>query len=225
MASIRTTVAARTPDRGIRVAITLVVGIVVDPVNDGQQALGCLVSGFGRRLDAVVEDGGSENAGSALWQVGYILKPAVVSWCSASKGGVMRAVFAVAVVCLGLSGCFRSTEMQTSANTYQLHTEASGLLYQGKAGQENLRKAAELTLKSGYTHFKLEGAAIGQGQQYAGNTPGSVNVYGNTAILNPGAPIMVPTSQATATVVMFRQGDPGFPGSLDAALILRQAQS
>ena len=137
----------------------------------------------------------------------------------------MRAVWAVAVVCLGLGGCFRSSEMQTSANTFQLQTEARGLLFAGRAGQENLKKAAELTLKNGYTHFRLEGASLAQGRQYVGSTPGTVNVYGNTAVVNPGAPIMAPTSQANATVVMFRQGDPGFQGSLDAAAVLLQAQS
>lgn len=137
----------------------------------------------------------------------------------------MRPVWAVGAICLALGGCFRSTEMQTSANTFQLQTEASGLLFAGRAGQENLKKAAELTLKNGYTHFRLEGASLAQGQQYVGSTPSTVNVYGNTAVLNPGAPIMAPTSHASATVIMYRQGDPGFQGSLDAAAILRQAQS
>lgn len=137
----------------------------------------------------------------------------------------MRAIFVVAALGLALGGCFRTTEMQTSANTFQISTDAGGFLYAGRAGQENLRKAAELTLAKGYTHFRMEGASLTHGSQYIGHTPGTVNVVGNTAFVNPGVAMRGPTAQASATVIMYRAGDPGFAGSLDAAAILRQAQS
>ena len=43
-----------------------------------------------------------------------------------------------------------------------------------------MRRAAELTLQSGYSHFRLEQAQVGQGSEFAGMySSGSASIYGN----------------------------------------------
>lgn len=133
-------------------------------------------------------------------------------------------------IALSLAGCISSSEMPLSANVWRIETDASGLLFVGQAGNETLKRAAELTLQQGYSHFKLVDYGSSSGRELAGFTPGhantTVNVFGNmatgTTTYAAPQPIMKPTSKVGVTVVMFRPGDPGFEGSLDAAQILAQ---
>lgn len=120
--------------------------------------------------------------------------------------------------------------MQLAPNVARVETRTGGLLFVGREGDATLRRAAELTLRSGYTHFVLADASMSSGTQFGGFTPGlsstSVSVVGNTAYgtttYSPGVPIFRPTGQAGATVVMYRASDPEARNALEAAEVLRR---
>jgi hypothetical protein len=131
-----------------------------------------------------------------------------------------------------LGACYSMTEMQLAPNVYRVETDASGLLFAGKSGQQTLKRAAELTLQNGYTHFKIADASLSTGSQFVGYTPSYVSgqatatQYGNTTQVygngwvNNGTAIHKPTSKAAATVIMLRAGDPGVADAFDAAAVL-----
>lgn len=133
-------------------------------------------------------------------------------------------------VALFSAGCITTSEMPLSANVWRIETDAGGLLYVGQASNETLKKAAEATLRQGYTHFKLSDHTSAMGRELAGLVPGqantTVNVWGNTAYGRttyvPPQPIIRPTAKVGVTVVMFREGDTGFENSLDASQVLAQ---
>jgi hypothetical protein len=50
----------------------------------------------------------------------------------------------------------------------RLDTQASGMLFAGQATNQTMRRAAELTLQNGFTHFRFEQASLQQGSQMAG---------------------------------------------------------
>jgi len=91
-----------------------------------------------------------------------------------------------------------------------------------------MRRAAELTLQNGYSHFRFEQASTQQGSQYAGSyTSGSATAYGsgNFATVNGSAvstPIYRPTSNIGVTVIMFHTNEPGATGAFNAADVLKQ---
>ena len=60
--------------------------------------------------------------------------------------------------------------MPLAPNVVRLDTPAKGLLFQGQAEPTTMRKAAEATLRNGYTHFKLGDASTAHGSQYVGST-------------------------------------------------------
>lgn len=131
---------------------------------------------------------------------------------------------------LPLAGCISTQEMPLSENVWRINTEAGGLLFVGQASKATLKRAAELTLKQGYTHFRLVDASIATGSEFAGYMPGqartNMTVMGDTAIgtttYSPGIAIKRNTAQAGATVIMYRSGDPEAKGALDAEDVLRQ---
>lgn len=143
----------------------------------------------------------------------------------------------VALVALGLAGCVSTSEMQLAPNVYRLETNAQGALFVGQSGNQTLKRAAELTLKNGYTHFKLEDAGFGTGSQVVGVAPGTTysnasvsgSAYGNTfsgygsgtSYTTPATVIRAPTEKSSATVVMFKSGDPQAVGAFDAEAVLK----
>lgn len=134
------------------------------------------------------------------------------------------------VMAVPLAGCISTQEMPLSENVWRVHTEADGLLFVGQASKATLKRAAELTLKQGYTHFRLVDASMATGSEFAGYMPGqsrtNVAVMGNTAVgtttYSPGVALSKPTTQNGATVIMYRSGDPEAKGALDAEEVLRQ---
>ena len=69
---------------------------------------------------------------------------------------------------LSIAGCVTTQEMPLAPNVVRLDTQASGLLFAGQATGQTMRRAAELTLQNGYSHFRLEQAQVAQGSELAG---------------------------------------------------------
>jgi hypothetical protein len=77
--------------------------------------------------------------------------------------------FVLALLCsAALSGCVTTQEVPLAPNMVRLDTHAAGALFVGQASGQTLKRAAELTLQNGYTHFRLESVQTGQGEQLAG---------------------------------------------------------
>jgi hypothetical protein len=68
---------------------------------------------------------------------------------------------------LALTGCIHTQELPLAPNMVRLDTQASGLLFAGQATNQTMRRAAELTLQNGFTHFRFEQASLQQGSQMA----------------------------------------------------------
>jgi hypothetical protein len=58
--------------------------------------------------------------------------------------------------------------MPLAPNMVRLDTHAGGALFVGQAAGQTMKRAVELTLQNGYTHFRLEQASMAQGEQLAG---------------------------------------------------------
>jgi hypothetical protein len=65
------------------------------------------------------------------------------------------------------TACVSTQELTLAPNVVQLDTHASGALFAGQATTQTMKRAAELTLQNGYTHFRLENAHMSQGSQLA----------------------------------------------------------
>lgn len=123
-----------------------------------------------------------------------------------------------------LASCATTNELPLSANRVRLDTQASGLLFTSSAGAITLKKAAEATIRRGYTHFRIEQADTSQGSRITGfqsRTSGSLSggYYSGSTIYTPMA---TPTASVGITVVMFRAGEPGAGGAFDAAEVLKK---
>lgn len=148
-------------------------------------------------------------------------------------GGYMKKIaIASVVLCAMLSSCATTSEMPLAQNAVRLDTNASGLIFTSAAGAITMKKAAEATVKRGYTHFRLEQVATAQGSRFVGmntNTYGNANasVYGNTAYGSYTAnsystPMYAPTAQIGVTVVMFHANEAGSKGAFDAAEVIKK---
>jgi len=136
------------------------------------------------------------------------------------------------VAAIFLAGCIRTAEMPLAPNAVRLDTQASGLLFTGQATGQTMRRAAELTLQGGYTHFKLQDAQMAQGSEVSGvigNSTTALNgAYrpgGYTGVANSfGSASVVrrPTANVGVTVVMFHSNEPGAHGAFDAQMVLKQ---
>jgi hypothetical protein len=137
-------------------------------------------------------------------------------------------VFGLSVL---LAGCVSTQEMPLAPNVVQLDTHASGALFAGQATSQTMKRAAELTLQSGYTHFRLENAQMPQGSLLAGvYSSGTGTAYasgfGNSAYATGysnglSTPIYRRTADVAVTVVMFHANEPGAKNAFDATAILR----
>lgn len=144
---------------------------------------------------------------------------------------VLRPAVLLGIV-LAASGCIRTQELPLAPNVVRLDTHASGLLFAGQAAPQTLRRAAELTLQNGYSHFRLEQANVSQGSQLSGvysNSTGSAygTAYGQSVVMNANAsgfstPLYRPTSDIGVTVVMFHANERGARGAFNAVEVLRR---
>ncbi|MCZ4089064.1 hypothetical protein [Sinorhizobium psoraleae] len=135
-----------------------------------------------------------------------------------------------ALLSVALASCATTSEMPLAKNAVRLDTNASGLLFTSSAGAITMQKAAEATLRRGYTHFRIEQAQTATGSRFAGmNTYGSgtaqASVYGNSAYgsysgSSFSTPVYAPTAQIGITVVMFHANEAGARGAFDAADVL-----
>jgi len=81
-----------------------------------------------------------------------------------SKSGVFAILFLGAL----LTGCVSTQELPLAPNEVRLDTHASGSLFVGQATGQTMRRAAELTLQNGYSHFRLGNAQLSRGSQFGG---------------------------------------------------------
>ncbi len=139
-----------------------------------------------------------------------------------------------------VAGCIHTQELALAPNVVRLDTQASGWLFTGQATSQTMRRAAELTLQNGYSHFRFEQAELSQGSQLAGvygQSQGTASAQGNgmvTGNLYSGSasarysgtgfatPIYRRTANVGVTVIMFHADEPGAKGSFDAAEVLRR---
>ncbi len=156
-----------------------------------------------------------------------------ILWSRLFLGGTMKKMFIAGVVlCAMLSSCATTSEMPLAPNAVRLDTNASGLIFTSAAGAITMKKAAEATVKRGYTHFRLDQVATAQGSRFVGmntNTYGnaSANVYGNTAYGTYSAnsfstPMYAPTAQIGVTVIMFHANEAGAKGAFNAAEVIKK---
>lgn len=141
-------------------------------------------------------------------------------------------LIATALICAALTSCATTSEMPLAKNMVRLDTNASGLLFTSAAGAITMKKAAEATVKRGYTHFRLEQVATAQGSRLVGvntNTFGTANasLYGNSAYGSYSAnsfssPVYAPTAQVGVTVIMFNANETGARGAFDAAEVIKK---
>lgn len=119
---------------------------------------------------------------------------------------------AAAVALAILVGACTSTEMPIAKNRVRIDTHTQGLAFVGSAPAMTMVKAAEATLKRGYTHFRLEDAATSQGRRITG-------FYNDGYFITP---VGGPTADIGVTVVMYHASDSGARGAWDAAEVLRK---
>jgi hypothetical protein len=146
----------------------------------------------------------------------------------------------IALISLDLAGCIQTQEMPLAPNAVRLDTHASGLLFTGQTVPQTMHRAAEATLRAGYTRFRFADTSSAQGSRLIGvyssanaqaNTTGTVSSYGNFATLNTNSnasadastvPVYQNTSDVGVTVIMLKQGDPGFDAAFNAKQVLAQ---
>lgn len=136
--------------------------------------------------------------------------------------------FAAGLTALLAAGCVQTSELPLAANVYQLEAEGRGLLGAARTDREISKRAAEITLEKGYSHFILANASAQRDTRYAGSTPGfantTVNVAGSSAFAtttySSGIPIYSSSKNTSVTVVMFRADDPEAANAIDAAAYL-----
>ena len=139
---------------------------------------------------------------------------------------------AVALFGAVTTACVSTQEMPLAPNVVQLDTHASGALFTGQATTQTMKRAAELTLQNGYTHFRLENAQMSQGSQLAavystesGNAlatgyGGATFATGYSSGLS--TPIYKHTADVAVTVVMFHADESGAKDAFDAAAVLKR---
>ncbi|MDI7920707.1 hypothetical protein [Ferirhizobium litorale] len=79
-----------------------------------------------------------------------------------------RNLIASTLLFVALVSCATTSEMPLAQNAVRLDTNASGLIFTSAAGAITMKKAAEATVKRGYTHFRIEQASTAQGSRFVG---------------------------------------------------------
>jgi hypothetical protein len=124
-------------------------------------------------------------------------------------------VFLIAVAA-SLGGCVHTQEMPLAPNVVRIDTQASGLLYAGKAVPTTMTAAAKATLSRGYTHFKIGDAGLDQGSEV-----NSLSTFGGRHFATTTVD-RVNVEKSAATITMFHEGEPGAKGAFDAQEVLAQ---
>jgi hypothetical protein len=109
------------------------------------------------------------------------------------------------------AACITTQEMPLAPNAVRLDAQASGLLFTGKVASTTMPRAAELSLQKGFTHFRLEQAAMVQGYS-------SASVSGRRGYLTTSGlatPIYTPTASVAVTVLMLKADDPRATDALE----------
>ena len=153
-----------------------------------------------------------------------------------------HATFAAIFVALApmLSSCIQTQELALAPNVVRLDTRASGLLFVNQASTQTQRRAAELTIQNGYSHFKFDQAQMAQGSELGGVVTSAQSYgvgnataqrFGNTTYVNGSGystgsaistPVYRPTSSVGVTVYMFHANEPGAQGAFDAGEVLKR---
>lgn len=110
---------------------------------------------------------------------------------------------------LVFSGCVSTNELQLSENVWRLQSSGQGLLAQGRTGDALFKRAAELTLRQGYTHFTIGNPNTASSTTTGGFTPVQANVVGNSVFVTGGQPINVNREDTSALVFMSRDPENG----------------
>lgn len=152
----------------------------------------------------------------------------------------MRGAIVSALAGLVIAGCVSTREMPLAPNVVRLDTEARGALFTDQATSQTMRKAAEATLRRGFTHFRLEEASLTHGSEFSGavvrNIGGSSvtrssHRHGRTitaTYTRPAAtfvtPTRIPTASVGVTVIMFHADEPEAREAFDAVQVMREHQ-
>jgi hypothetical protein len=115
-----------------------------------------------------------------------------------------------------LTGCVHTQEMPLAPNVVRINTQASGLLYAGKAVPSTMTAAARATLSRGYTHFKIGEAGLDQGSEINGLSTYGGRHFASTTVDR------VNVEKSEATITMFHEGEPGAKGAFVAEEVLAQ---
>lgn len=128
-----------------------------------------------------------------------------------------------------LAGCVQTQELPLAKNVVRLETQGNGIIGASSATNETLRRAAEVTLKNGYTHFVLADASRSQSERLVGFTPGYSHTnftYGRgygwaNTTYTPGQPISALRTNVGVTVIMMDAKQADRDGGIDASKVLK----
>lgn len=136
----------------------------------------------------------------------------------------MVRAFVAALMLFALTACQSVGETQTAPNTWQLSAAEVSRLGSIAGDDAVLTRAAELTLKNGYSRFTLEDAPAARGGLFIGVVPVVATFSSSPAgsVTNvTSAPIGVAGRSGAVLVRMLRPGDPGYGRAIDAASVLQ----
>lgn len=136
----------------------------------------------------------------------------------------MASKFLIGVLALGLASCVQTQEIPLQNNVWRLETEGRGLIGAASVNDSTLKRAAELTLEQGYTHFVLRDTGSSRSSRVVGRTPvyaqTNASIVGNsvysTTTYTGGTPIVAHQANLGVTVIMLREGDRGVDSAIDA---------
>jgi hypothetical protein len=136
-------------------------------------------------------------------------------------------VMGAVIMASAISACITTQEMPLAPNVVRLDTQASGLLYTGKVASATMRRAVELTIAKGYTHFRFEEAAMGQGSAYGGSISSGSATWsrGSLSAMSFSSPVYIPTAGVAVTVIMLKPDDVRATDAFVAADVLREAST
>ena len=126
---------------------------------------------------------------------------------------IVLAFSALLTACVSVS----TSEIQLSRNVWQIQAGSQGDFVQGETANALFKRAAELTLEKGYTHFVLGVPRTNSTISTGAFTPVSANVVGDSVFVTGGQPINFYRETSTVVVKMSRS-EAG--GALDAAAAL-----
>jgi hypothetical protein len=101
-----------------------------------------------------------------------------------------------------LGGCISTQEMPVAPNQVRLDTDARGFLFTGQTVPQTMRRAAQLCIQGGYTHFTL---AQVDSQQGSVNTGAIASCNGGFCAANN---VSAPVNHAGGTVTFWHPHDP-----------------